>query len=163
MKKRTVVGGMLTVVVLAVVLFCTLKPRVDSNRDLPISGEAVSETGAKIRVMVADTPRRRELGLSFFDSLPPGQGMAFLFDRPGKNGFWMKDMSFPIDIVWLSRLDGPAAKARYRIIHTEEAVSPDSYPASFGPDDDSDLVLEIGAHQAKPFGISEGKTLVLTK
>lgn len=154
---------MLTVVVLAVVLFCTLKPQARSNRDLPVSGEVVSETGAKVRVMVADTARKRELGLSFFDSLPPGQGMVFLFDRPGKNGFWMKDMSFPLDIVWLSRLDDPAAQTRYRVIHTEEAVSPGSYPASFGPDAYSDLVLEVGAHQAKSYGISEGKTIVLTK
>jgi uncharacterized protein len=51
---------------------------------------------------VSDTPRTRTQGLSGRDSLGINEGMLFVFDGPGSYGFWMKDMEFSIDIVWIS-------------------------------------------------------------
>ena len=55
----------------------------------------------QVRVEVADTAARRSRGLSRRASLAPGRGMYFPYEVPARPGFWMKDMRFDIDIVWL--------------------------------------------------------------
>jgi lipid II:glycine glycyltransferase (peptidoglycan interpeptide bridge formation enzyme)/uncharacterized membrane protein (UPF0127 family) len=40
-------------------------------------------------------------GLSGRDSLAPGSGMLFMFPKPKKYRFWMRNMKFPIDIIWI--------------------------------------------------------------
>lgn len=55
----------------------------------------------EIKVELADTSQKRSQGLSDRQSLPADQGMLFIFDDYSQPGFWMKDMYFPLDIVWL--------------------------------------------------------------
>jgi len=31
------------------------------------------------------------------------EGMLFIFDRPLRYSFWMKNMKFPLDLIWISR------------------------------------------------------------
>lgn len=90
-----------------------------------------------MRVDVADTEKLRTLGLSGRNSLCPSCGMLFKFDRPSRYGFWMKDMKFPIDIVWIN--------AEKRIIGVENSASPDSYPTVFYPTEPVLYVLELPA------------------
>ncbi len=52
-------------------------------------------------VEVVDSDDKRALGLSGRESLLPEHGMLFLFDVKDTYAFWMKDMKFPIDIVWI--------------------------------------------------------------
>jgi len=54
-----------------------------------------------IQAEVADTSALRAQGLSHRASLADNSGMYFIFQTPNKSGFWMKDMNFPIDIIWL--------------------------------------------------------------
>ena len=55
----------------------------------------------EIAVEVAATAETRSKGLSGRGSLEEGTGMLFIFDSPAQYGFWMKDMNFAIDIVWI--------------------------------------------------------------
>lgn len=55
----------------------------------------------KIYVEMADTPAKRVQGLSNRKSLPQNHGMLFVFDDYNITNFWMKDMHFPIDIIWI--------------------------------------------------------------
>jgi len=50
---------------------------------------------------VADNEKLRTKGLSGKKVIGVNEGMLFLFDAPGNYGFWMKDMKFPIDLVWI--------------------------------------------------------------
>jgi len=52
-------------------------------------------------VEVVDTPAARARGLSGRASLPPGEGMLFVFEDTQIHTFWMKDMMFPLDLVWI--------------------------------------------------------------
>lgn len=56
-----------------------------------------------IYVQVVDSDPERELGLSGRESLEDGQGMLFDFTNTSfsRPSFWMKDMKFSIDIVWI--------------------------------------------------------------
>jgi len=53
------------------------------------------------RVEVADDEAERARGLSGRESLPAGSGMWFVFPEPGQHAFWMRDMAFAIDLVWI--------------------------------------------------------------
>jgi uncharacterized membrane protein (UPF0127 family) len=72
---------------------------------------------------IANTPEKRALGLSGRETLLPDTGMLFVFDTPGSHDIWMKDMRFPIDILWID-INGT-------IVHIEKNVSPDTYPSLF--------------------------------
>ncbi|MCD6402742.1 MAG: DUF192 domain-containing protein [Candidatus Aenigmarchaeota archaeon] len=57
--------------------------------------------GRQITVEVADTPSKIVKGLIGRSSIRDDEGMLFLFKKPGRYGFWMMNMSFPIDIIWI--------------------------------------------------------------
>jgi uncharacterized membrane protein (UPF0127 family) len=106
-----------------------------------------------ITVEVADTETLRNQGLSGRSGLAPGQGMLFVFDDDNPAQIWMKDMLFPIDIVWLSA-DGA-------VITVTPDVSPDTYPEVFSPAQWARYVLELPAGYAQSHHIAEGTNFVL--
>ncbi len=97
---------------------------------------------------IADTFALQERGLSYRQSLAPQTGMLFVFDDPGVHYFWMKDMNFSIDIIWLD--------ADKKVVHIEHSLSPSTYPNSFGPETPTQYVIEIPAGEAKSSGLSKG-------
>lgn len=102
-------------------------------------------------VALADTPALRELGLSNTEELTSGQGMLFVLDQPEIPGFWMKDMNYPIDIIWIT--------ADKSVIGVSHSVSPDTYPNRFSPQVPVLYVLETPAGFAESFAIQEGTML----
>ncbi len=86
---------------------------------------------------VANTKAKKTLGLSGRKSLPRDHGLLFVFDQPSQPGFWMKDMNFPIDIVWLDE--------NKKIIGIEKNFEPSSYPQVIYPPQKISFALEINA------------------
>lgn len=41
------------------------------------------------------------MGLSYTEKIPDNAGMLFVFDEVSAKNFWMRDMLFDIDIIWL--------------------------------------------------------------
>jgi hypothetical protein len=83
---------------------------------------------------MARTEAEREKGLTGRDSIGLNEGMYFLFDEPGFHSFWMKDMKFPIDLIWI--LDG-------KIVGFEENMQPDIGQKSYLPPKPIDRALEL--------------------
>jgi uncharacterized membrane protein (UPF0127 family) len=103
----------------------------------------------EIYAQIASTLNARELGLSFRDGIGDDEGLLFIFEKPDVYTFWMKDMKFSIDIIWLSE-DG-------QVVHIEENVSPDTYPKKLFSNKPLALyVLELNAGQARKYGIYLG-------
>jgi uncharacterized membrane protein (UPF0127 family) len=63
----------------------------------------------------------------------------------------MKDMNFPIDMVWVD--------ANQRVVSIESDVPPASYPKTFCPDEAAKYVLEFSAGTAAQQGLSVGQKL----
>jgi len=105
-----------------------------------------------IHAMVASTSEQQSLGLGQRDSLPANDGMLFPFAVPGQYGFWMKDMRFPLDMVWIS--------SDRRVVMVSRDVSPASYPLVIYPPSDISYVLELNADSASKFGIATSTKLV---
>ncbi len=99
--------------------------------------------------IVSDTEALRSKGLSGRTGLEADQAMIFVFDSPDMLGFWMKDMFFSIDMLWLD--------AESRIVSFEKNVSPDTYPKVFFPTSPSLYVIEFSAGTLDKIGISKGE------
>jgi uncharacterized protein len=103
-----------------------------------------------------ETPRTREeqaRGLAKYTSLPQTQGMLFDFGRPGDACMWMKDMKFPIDMVWLNE-DKTVTKI-------ERNILPDTFPQTFCADTPSRYVIELNSGIANLVGLQIGQQILL--
>lgn len=116
---------------------------------------AIQLSGQTIRVSVADTEASREQGLSGRTNLSEDEGMLFVFPKDGKYAFWMKDMHFPIDIMWLSA-DPSTGSGQAVVVYMAQNVSPDSFPQTFRPDVLARYVLELPAGYAKEYNVQVG-------
>ncbi len=107
-------------------------------------------------VTVADTLETRVLGLSGTPSLASNEGKLFLFSQANQYRFWMKDMLFAIDIIWIDE-DGTVAD----ITHN---ATPASYPeTTFSPSKPVRVVIEVLAGEAERRGIAIGDPVVFSK
>lgn len=70
--------------------------------------------GQTLQVEVVNTPQSIEQGLSGRETLET-DGMLFVFPQAAPRAFWMKDMRFAIDILWIR--DG-------KIVGRAESASP---------------------------------------
>lgn len=108
----------------------------------------VSFGGTSVQVELALTEEAKRHGLSDRESLDPDTGMLFVFDYSTRHPFWMKDMNFPIDMIWLDE--------RGTIVYIEHNASPESYPSLFGSNIESKYVLEVVAGFAEKHGLQIG-------
>lgn len=53
-------------------------------------------------VELAVTGEQQAQGLSGRAELAAGSGMLFVWDQESRRSFWMPDMNFPLDLVWIS-------------------------------------------------------------
>jgi uncharacterized protein len=95
--------------------------------------------------VVSNTDKMHK-GLGGRNSLCQSCAMLFQFTKPEKYTFWMKDMRFPLDIIWIS--DG-------KVVYLEKNVS-ENFPGIMIPSTDADQVLEINAGNADKFDIKIG-------
>ena len=104
-----------------------------------------------LKVKVADTQSLRELGLGNRDTLGKADGMLFIFDTPGMYGFWMKDMKFDLDIIWIDQTG--------KVIGFEKNVSKNSYPKISYPPNEVRYVLEMNTGSIEKWGIKVGDSM----
>ena len=74
-------------------------PTVASNPPLPTT--MLTYPGGSLTVELATTAEERTRGLSGRESMPRDAGMLFDLGVVQNTSFWMKDMRFPLDMVWI--------------------------------------------------------------
>jgi uncharacterized membrane protein (UPF0127 family) len=81
--------------------------------------------------------------------------MMFTFPQPGVYSFWMKDMKFSLDMIWLD--------SDNRVITIHENISPDTYlqnpPELFRPTKPASVVIEVPGGFAEKINLSVGDRL----
>ena len=107
--------------------------------------------GHTLRLEYADTPAQQEKGLGGRDTLPAEQAMLFRFKEAAQQCFWMKDMRFSLDIIWLD-----AAK---KVVHIEPDLSPATYPRDYCPAEPAQYVLEANAGTTQAFHLKVGDSI----
>lgn len=118
-------------------------------RPLPM----VTIGAVSIPVEVKITPQQKAQGLSGRDSLPRGTGMIFLYDEDARYSFWMKDMLFPLDFVWIG---GDCTVAEVTANVPPPMGTPANQLTIYQPSRPVRDVLEINAGEAASLGIVPG-------
>lgn len=95
--------------------------------------------GFTVTAELAVTDEERQLGLMFREKINPDQGMLFVFEEEDLLSFWMKNMRFSLDILWLDK--------DKRIVHIERRVPPcEKLPCpSYASEYPAKYVLELKA------------------
>lgn len=106
---------------------------------------------------VADTYKERQIGLSDKKSLGDRKGMIFLFDEPTIPAFWMKDMDFPIDIIFLN---GNRVVSVFRNVPAPE--NKEERLPTYQPASPIDRVIEVKAGTAEKYSIDPGDELTVS-
>lgn len=109
----------------------------------------VAETALVAKI--ADSPEKQVRGLSGVRYIKPLEGLLFTYERSDFHGIWMKDMNFPIDVIWFDQYQN--------VIHIVENMHPDSYPKVYLPDSPSRYILEVKAGFVDKYDIKKGDFL----
>ncbi len=135
---------------LALALLCVLAAAEAALPAGPRRPVVVLDERVHVAVDVVETPMLRARGLSGRPGLAPEEGMLFLFETARIQSFWMKDMRFPIDILWIrdGRIVGISPNVPVPRTPTELPQYPSPVPC--------DVVLEVRAGAAHRWGLLLG-------
>ena len=111
----------------------------------------VTVNGLVLIADIAATDEQMVKGLSVKDTLAENEAMLFGFDNEAEHTFWMKNMKFPIDIIWID-----ADKTVVHIEHNLQPCSPNLLCPTYKPIEDSLYVLETVAGFAEKHDIAKG-------
>lgn len=147
-----IVFGLVVLLALATVAFVGpgIERRVRGHR-LAGAHHAVSVGTTTVWAVIVNDETGRQRGLSGTDGLASDEGMLFVYDKEGAYRFWMKDMRYALDIIWLD--------ASGTIVGLWESVQPASYPRTWAPRKPARYVLEVSAGFAKAHGLKIGDTV----
>lgn len=108
LDRETVLAGVgVTALVLAIVVAGVLAGVVpvpvlsDYDQAAVVIHDENGTVLGRVQVRVADTFAKRYTGLSDTASLGPNEGMLFVYDDPANRTFVMRDMAFPLDIIFV--------------------------------------------------------------
>ena len=108
--------------------------------------------GRAFNLEVASDAASRTLGLGGRPALADDSGMLFVFPREGFHSFWMKDVSFPLDLLYIAR-DGTIMDIQR--MEPEPGV-PNADLTIYEPPVEVLLAIEINAGLAQRHGIEAG-------
>lgn len=112
--------------------------------------------GREIEVEVADTPEERYQGLSGRDRLCVDCGMLFNFPDDIEKSFVMRNMKFPLDIIFISR-------GIIKNIASGAAPEGNSPIRTYNSDGSADQVLELNGGYCASHNIKPGDRLEISQ
>ncbi|MCR4329834.1 MAG: DUF192 domain-containing protein [Candidatus Roizmanbacteria bacterium] len=148
MKRRIV---LLLGTVLAIVAVFATKGNKNNIQTLTIGSHTFAVT-------IADTDKKREQGLSNNTTLGNDEGMYFIFSTPDSYTFWMKDMQYDLDFIYIkdntvvnniTDIPSPA--------HNNGEIAIVNSPVAF------DGVVEVRSGFIKRWNIQKGQKVALEK
>ena len=150
---KYIVGFIIFLILLFVgfFLFVFLTGRFSSLPKTPVTIDS-----QKFSLFVAKTQKEKEIGLSDTKSIPDDGGMMFQFDTPGYYSFWMRDMDFPIDIIFVK--DGKIVTIYKNVL---PPTSKEQQLPVYTSQEPSNLVLEIKSGLSDKYNIEKGDTVVV--
>ena len=138
----------------------SVDPEIEEQQEIIVGGATPGNNGYRqinitvnnvdLVADVAATDDQRSKGLSVKDSLNENEAMLFVFSTEREHSFWMKNMKFPIDILWLDDYQ--------EVVHVEHSLEPcipDEFCKPYKPDRNSLYVLETVAGFAQKYNVTE--------
>lgn len=120
-------------------------------REYILPTATIKIAGQTLKVELAKTPLAWKHGLSGRDNLKENRGMLFVFSENKRHAIWMKDMKFPIDIIWIK-----AGQVVDIAQNVPPAAPGDISPPVYLPREDAGGVLEVNAGFAERYNLKIG-------
>ncbi len=153
--KNLFIGLILIIIVSAGIFFWLLQnKKIAPPPQLQNNAATVTIDNQPFTVLIAKTEQEKETGLSQRNSLPENMGMIFPFSTPDFYGFWMKDMKFPLDFIWINN-----GKIVTIVDDIQPPTSVNPNLPVFKPVEKADTVLELNAGTAKKYNFKVGDTV----
>ena len=102
---------------------------------------------------IAKTDEERSRGLAKFDTIKENEGMLFIFDVPGRYSFYMKDMKFNIDIIFLDQ--NKKVVDLYKNVKFQDYKNPYDYE-TYKPNFNSKYTIELKEGEIEKNGVKLG-------
>ena len=125
----------------------------DLDQILPIRAKTIVGDQV-IKLEVAQTPEQQALGLMYRQSLPDNRGMIFPFQPPQITKFWMKNVSIPLDMIFLLNSEIQAIEANVPPCNLDPCPT-------YGPDMAIDQVIELRGGRAGELNLKKGDILII--
>lgn len=125
---------------------CDVNPRLDSV--------VISANDVEFTAEIAKTGEEKARGLSDRNCINDTHAMIFPYALTGDYCFWMKDMNFAIDMVWLDD--------DKKLVNSSTNVSPDSYPEKFCPEKPAKYIIEFSAGTVENYNWQTGTEFKFT-
>lgn len=109
---------------------------------LTISDSQTGAIKASLNIEVADTREEKSKGLGGRQSLATDSGMLFVYDQKEKYKFWMKNVKFALDIIWI---DGDMVVDIIKNVPPPESKQKDETLPIYEPIQPVDSILEVNA------------------
>ncbi len=150
MKK--IIAAVLIIFIFGILIFLKFQEVLEASapKNVIITNQAGNDI--IIDIELARTDAEHTQGLSGREKLPEGEGMLFVFGEKSVRNFWMKDMNFPIDIIWL---DGEKIVKISRNLPPEGEKPNNHYSSGIAVD----YVLEVPAGFCDTNKIKAGNTV----
>jgi len=129
-----------------VVIF--LSACTNANVNLEINGEVLD-------IEISADALSRTRGLSNRESLCENCGMVFIFGKESKYTFWMKDMNFPLDILYIQDDEIVEIFKDVQVLDNADEFT------EIYPDVNADKVLELNAGWCEAYDVQVGDKIEL--
>lgn len=127
--------------IIAIIIAAVLKSgNITPN---PNSSPSITINNKKINLILAKTQSEKEIGLSNKQNLDKDTGMLFIFAKKDYPSFWMRNMKFPIDIIFI---DDNKIVDMYQ--NAQPAKNETNAPV-YKPKNKANYVLEMNANTAR--------------
>ena len=141
-----VIVGIIVITTIMILIYYPVQTSIESEIVIEAS---VTINGKTIEIEIADEPDERSRGLMFRESLTKDTGMLFLFDKEGFYSFWMMNVNFNLDIIWIN--------SNGNVVHIERDL-PSCFMScpTYAPRESARYVLELNSGVANELDLLVG-------
>jgi uncharacterized membrane protein (UPF0127 family) len=134
MNKKLLIEAAILAGIIVVLFLLSRKP---VPNQFPGYEKVTANVGNKnYTLYIADTEEKRVRGLSGSKPLRSDEGMLFVFPFKDRYNFWMKDMNYPLDVVFVDN---------DIVVTVLKNIDPSTYPNTFTATAPFNKVIELKA------------------
>ncbi|PIR80195.1 MAG: hypothetical protein COU25_01210 [Candidatus Levybacteria bacterium CG10_big_fil_rev_8_21_14_0_10_35_13] len=139
------------------IIFAVIGAFLYFNNDKTISSSKVIIKGKEFNAEIANSAEDKQTGLAKYNKINDNFMMVFPFNKKGYYTFWMKDMKFSIDIIYVA--DNKVVDIFKNVpFPKKESENLPRYTSSLP----ADTVLEINAGLFDKYGFKIGDSIKIT-
>jgi len=162
MKTRLIIVGAIALAVMIVSFWQITRQTTfqAAESQTLLSKMNVTVGSSTFAVEIASTPEQSAKGLSSRATLDAKTGMLFVFSPAEQATFWMKDMNFPLDLVWIK--NEKVTDITRNVQPPTKGTAEDKIP-TYQAKELIDYVLEISPKDGESLKIGDSVTLNKTE